>query len=242
MKKLLLSAAVTALGIVSASAADLPARVYTKAPAIVAPATYNWTGFYLGVEGGGGWADTQHTNANNGINSSTRSIDGGLVGGTYGYNLQINSWVVGIEGDFSWSGLKSTFTDAGNGFCPVGQECVTELKWLGTDRARIGYAWDKLLVYGTVGIAYGEVRGTLLNAGFTSGSNTRTGLTYGGGVELGLTPNWSVKAEYLHVDKLGDPVTYNSIVGGSPERVSLKGLDIVRAGLNYRFNWGGPAY
>src|SRR5215831_13022834 len=76
-------------------AADLPAPMMrpTAAP-------YSWTGFYLGIEGGGGWAKTRHTNALNGINSGDASINGGLFGGTYGYNVQAGPWVLGIEGDF----------------------------------------------------------------------------------------------------------------------------------------------
>ena len=134
-------------------AADLPVKVPVRPPT---PVAFNWTGFYLGIEGGGGWADTQHTNAINGINSGTVGINGALFGGTYGYNLQLGSWVLGFEGDFSWSGIKGNFVDNnGSDFCSTSLQlqCVTNLRWLGTDRVRLGYVWDRLLVYGTAGVA-----------------------------------------------------------------------------------------
>jgi opacity protein-like surface antigen len=81
----------------------------------------------------------------------------------YGYNFQTGSWVLGIEGDFSWSGIKKNFDDSAPElfFCTIPDspiKCATDLRWLGTDRARLGYAWDRLLVYGTAGVAYGNVR------------------------------------------------------------------------------------
>ncbi len=158
--------AISALLIVAplsaANAADMAVKAPLQAPAPV----YSWTGFYVGVEGGGGWAKTQHTNSGNGINSGTTDISGGLLGGTYGYNQQFGSWVIGVEGDFSWSGLKKFFNDNnGTGFCsPNPAQCETDLRWFGTDRARLGYAWDRYLVYGTAGVAYGDVMGNLTNA------------------------------------------------------------------------------
>jgi outer membrane immunogenic protein len=230
MKKILLAGiAVAALSGASAFAADMPVKVPPPAP------VFNWTGFYLGIEGGGGWADTRHTNVINGGNSGTVGIDGGLFGGTYGYNWQSGSWVFGLEGDFSWSGIKKNFNDTGSGFCTGAVQCVTDLRWLGTDRIRLGYAWDRLLVYGTAGVAYGDVRGTITNAGFDVGDKMHSGFTFGGGVEWAFAPNWSVKAEYLRAG-LGDKITY----GLNTEAVSLKNLDIVRVGLNYKFGdpWG----
>src|SRR4249920_3823045 len=118
------------------SAADLPVKAQAKP---LAPAPYSWTGFYLGIQGGGGWADTRHTNAMNGINSGDVRINGGLFGGTYGYNFQTGSWVLGIEGDFSWSGIKKQFDDSAPElfFCTIPDspiKCMTDLRWLGTDR------------------------------------------------------------------------------------------------------------
>lgn len=197
-------------------------------------------GFYLGIEGGGGWADTRHTNAINGIHSGDVSINGGLFGGTYGYNLQLGSWLLGFEGDFSWSGIKKNFHDSipDQFFCSIPDSpinCLTNLRWLGTDRARLGYVWDRLLVYGTAGVAYGNVQGTLANADFlvSIGNNTRAGFIFGGGVEWAFASAWSVKAEFLRTD-FGTKTTY-FISNRFPENVSLTNIDVVRVGLNYHF-------
>ena len=210
-----------------ASAADMPTKS-VKAP--MAAPVYNWTGFYIGIEGGGGRADTQHTNINNGINSGTVRISGGLFGGTYGFNYQMGALVIGLEGDISWSGIRKEFASTTGAFCFVGIPCVTKLTYLGTDRVRLGYAWDRLLAYGTAGVAFGTVKGNILNApGFPEGSSSRIGFIYGGGLEWAFAPKWSVKGEYLRTD-FGDKVTYIGI-----ESISLKNLDIVRFGLNYNF-------
>ncbi len=214
-------------------AADLPVKTPVQPPAAV---PFSWTGFYLGIAGGGGWADSRHTNAVNGIHSGDVGISGGLVGGTYGYNWQLGSWVLSFEGDFSWSGIKGDFLESsGSDFCSaaLALHCSTNLRWLDTDRVRLGYAWDRLLVYGTAGVAYGNVEATLVGAPFlvTVGDNTRTGFIYGGGVEWAFAPAWSVKVEYMRTD-LGEKVTYN-VINIFPESVSLTNIDIVRVGLNY---------
>jgi outer membrane immunogenic protein len=100
---------------------------------------------------------------------------------------------------------------------------------------RRDYVWERLLVYGTAGVAYGNVRGTLANADFlvSIGDSKRSGFIFGRGVEWALAPAWSVKAEYLHTD-FGTKVTYN-IGNRFPEYVSLMNIDIVRVGLNYHF-------
>ena len=159
--RIILSAITSVIIATWAIAADLPVKAPMQP---LLPAPYNWTGFYLGIAGGGGWANSRHTNAVNGINSGNVGISGGLFGGTYGYNWQLGSWVLGFEGDFSWSGIRSSFSDNnGSDFCSPAVEiqCVTNLLWFGTDRARLGYAWDRLLVYATAGVAYGKVEGTL---------------------------------------------------------------------------------
>jgi outer membrane immunogenic protein len=216
-------------------AADLPIKAAVMPPAT---AVSSWTGFYLGIAGGGGWADSRHTNAINGIHSGTVGIRGGLLGGTYGYNLQLGSWLLGFEGDFSWSGIKGDFLESsGSDFCSAALElhCSTNLRWLGTDRVRFGFAWDRLLFYGTAGVAYGEVEATLLGAPFlvTAGANTRAGFIFGGGVEWAFAPAWSVKAEYLRTD-LGEKITYN-VITIFPQQVLLTNIDVVRIGLNYHF-------
>jgi outer membrane immunogenic protein len=214
-----------------ASAADLPVKAPVMAPA------YNWTGFYIGIEGGGGWGSTRHTNAVSGNNSGTdNNLTGGLVGGTYGYNWQFGSWVIGFEGDISWTGISDTFGI--NAFCGSSTPCITNLRWLGTDRARLGYAWDRYLVFATGGVAYGGVNAYIANNALNTSNetHTRAGYTVGGGIEAMLAPHWSAKLEYLYVN-FGDNKNYTYIGvfnNGAAENV-LVTSNIVRAGLNYKF-------
>jgi outer membrane immunogenic protein len=226
-----LLAAVAIIGFTSiASAADMP----VKAAPMVAPA-YNWTGFYIGIEGGYGWGSTSHTNVVTGIGSVTdHSLKGGIFGATYGYNWQTGPWVLGLEGDFSWSGIKDAFIDP-SGFCGAGPNCNTNLRWLGTDRVRLGYAWDRYLVYGTGGVAYGSVNAGINNACCDFETHTRVGYTVGGGIEAMLVRNWSAKLEYLYVN-LGDKVNYNATIVAPPdgESVAVR-FNMVRVGLNYKF-------
>jgi len=229
MKKTLLTVALAALVAGPALGADLsrPAPVY-KAPLAPVP-VYSWTGFYLGVSGGYGFGSTRHTNVDNGINSGTdNNLNGGIVGLTYGYNWQTGPLVLGLEGDISWSGIKDSFHDNNNsGFCTRPDTCLTNLKWLGTDRARLGYAWDRYLVFATGGVAYGEVAATCC-VGFPAQTKSRAGWTAGGGIEARLMPNWSAKLEYLYID-LGDKRNYST-----NESVLLR-TSLIRLGLNYRF-------
>jgi outer membrane immunogenic protein len=210
-----------------AGAADLSvAPLYTKAPPALAPA-YNWSGFYLGVNGGGGWG---HSNWDT---SATRiGTSGGLVGGTAGYNYQFNNNVVlGVEGDIDWAHINGTNTSAG---CVAG--CTTGDTWLSTVRGRLGYAFGGIMPYVTGGLAVGDIKAS--TPGFPGASATNTGWTAGGGVEFALpgTSNWTAKAEYLHVD-LGRFNCGVNCNGTPTDNVSAHN-DIVRAGVNYRFGWG----
>jgi outer membrane immunogenic protein len=211
-----------------AGAADLSvAPLYTKAPPALAAPAYNWSGFYLGVNGGGGWG---HSNWDT---SATRiGTSGGLAGGTAGYNYQFNNNVVlGLEGDVDWAHLNGTNTSAG---CVAG--CTTGDTWLSTVRGRLGYAFGGIMPYVTGGLAVGDIKAS--TPGFPGASTTNTGWTAGGGVEVALpgTSNWTAKAEYLHVD-LG---RFNCGVNcnGTPTDNVSSHNDIVRAGVNYRFGWG----
>ena len=215
-----------ALGVVAgaqgAAAADLSlAPLYKAPPAEVAP-VYNWTGFYLGANGGGGWGHSFW-------NTNTTGIDlsGGQAGGTLGYNRQLGNVVFGVEGDIDWSGFNGTSTTAG---CPGG--CSTSDTWLSTVRGRIGYSFDRVMPYATGGLAVGDIRASA--PGFAGGTSTNAGWTLGGGIEVALPGNWSAKAEYLRVDLGGFNCT-----GCTPApsgNVSLQ-ENVFRAGVNYRFGW-----
>ncbi len=220
------AAFVTALAVTSqAGAADLGRRAEMPAKAPYIERVYDWTGFYIGVNGGGGWGRSSWDNAV----SPTGGFDlsGGLVGGTVGFNLQNGPFVFGVEGDVDWSNIKGTTTNA---VCPAG--CETRNDWLGTARGRIGYAFDRLLPYVTGGAAFGNVKASI--PGFSGAEDTRVGWTAGAGVEYAFTNNLSAKVEYLHVDlgKFDCGLSCGAPVG--PDDVKFQS-DIVRAGLNFRF-------
>jgi outer membrane immunogenic protein len=217
MKKLLLaSAGILALGIASASAADMrrAAPAPMKAPAYVAP-VFTWTGPYVGINGGYGWGSSD-ISAPLGVGSL--DTDGWLVGGTLGYNWQMGSAVFGLEGDIAWSGIKGS-TACG------GTSCEVRNNWLGTARGRLGYAMGSFMPYVTGGLAVGNVKTTVAGIGDTS--DTNVGWTVGAGLEAQISGPWSAKLEYLYVD-LGESDT---VLGGQADF----NTNIVRAGLNYRF-------
>jgi outer membrane immunogenic protein len=221
MKRVLV-AGISALAMVTmigaANAADVARRqaMPAKAPVYVAP-IYNWTGFYAGINGGYGWGSSEWTNGA----GSTGSFDvnGGVVGGTIGYNWQMGQTVFGIEGDLDWSGISGS---------TLGVE--TKNNWLGTVRGRVGYAFDRIMPYITGGLAVGDVEANA--AGFGSETTTNVGWTLGGGAEFALAGPWTAKLEYLYVD-LGS--------GWCGPATCVLGTDVdfhtnlVRGGINYRF-------
>ena len=215
-----LAALVTAQG---AGAADLSLAPLYKAPPPQVALPYDWSGFYLGINGGGGWG---HSNWS--ANATGFGVSGGQAGGTVGYNRQLGNVVFGLEGDIDWSGLNGTGTAAG---CPGG--CSTSETWLSTVRGRIGYSFDRVMPYVTGGLAVGDIRAA--TPGFAGGTSTDAGWTLGGGVEVALPGNWSAKAEYLRVD-LGS-FNCTGCTATPPNNVSLQ-ENVFRAGVNYRFGWG----
>lgn len=250
MRKLLLGvvglAAFAAGGV--ANAADLP-PVYKAPPIVTAPVSY-WTGCYVGIEGGGAWGRSRHTAPNSGgVDIAAEfNLSGGLFGGTLGCNYQVNQWVFGIEGDWSWTGKRGSGQDVP----PFNTSFVQETKErsLGTVRGRLGWTpAPQWLIYGTGGVAFGKVD---VNEFFApnpvlaaSDSATLTGFVVGGGVEwmLPFLPNLSAKVEYLFVD-FGTNRFFNPPI--TPGNCGCVVADVrtndhvLRAGLNYHFNWGGP--
>jgi outer membrane immunogenic protein len=169
----------------AAGAADL-APYYQPGPAY--NPIYTWTGFYVGINGGGGWGRSQWDGVD------TFDVSGGLIGGTVGYNWQFGQAVLGAEGDIDWSGIKGTTTV----LCPGG--CETRNKWLATVRGRLGYAFDRFLPYVTGGLAVGDINASLPLPVLPGGSISTAGWTVGAGLEVGVVSNVSLKAEYLYVD------------------------------------------
>lgn len=219
MKRLVL-ASVGALAVVatmgSANAADVARRSAMPTKAVQYNAPYGWTGVYVGINGGGGWgrADFSAPAASGSFDTS-----GGLVGGTVGYNYQVNRAVFGVEADLDWANVR------GSSACGVGLSCETRNEWIGTARGRIGYAFDRFMPYVTGGLAVGGVKNSITGAGETT--STKAGYALGGGLEAALSGPWTAKVEYLYAD-LGR----SSAPLGS--EVSSK-TNTVRAGLNYRF-------
>jgi outer membrane immunogenic protein len=206
----------------AANAADIARRqpMPMNVPAYYAP--YNWTGFYVGINGGGGWGSSEW----NSLVGSTGSFDvsGGLVGGTIGYNWQLGQWVFGLESDIDWSDIRGSTS---SGAC-AGTSCETRNNWLGTGRARIGYAFDRFLPYVTGGVVFGDVKASV--AGFGSTTDTNAGWTLGGGIEAAIAGPWTAKVEYLYVD-LGNTNCSGCVLSTNVDFHT----NIVRAGLNYRF-------
>ncbi|OKO76848.1 outer membrane protein [Bradyrhizobium sp. AS23.2] len=217
MKKVLLASACLFALTGAASAADLAARPYTKAPVAVA-SVYNWTGFYLGIVGGGAWQS-----------DSDIKMKGGFVGGTAGYNWQTGNVVFGLEADGAWADVSASVSD--------GTDSLTsKTDAMGTVRGRIGYAVNNVLFYGTGGYAWIDNKVTVSEAGLSvSDSKFHSGWTVGAGVEAFIAPQWSVKGEYLYRSLGGE--TYFSGVG-VPVNSGTANFHTVQVGVNYHF--GAP--
>jgi outer membrane immunogenic protein len=233
MKKFLLgTVALVALGAtVPALAADLAARPYTKAPPPVAQPIYNWTGFYIGGHLGGAFAGDNSLNGNDG-----RFLGGVQGGADYQF---APSWVIGVEAQYSW------LSNSNNGVLFPGNVLVTSNNdQLGSVTGRLGYTWGPALLYAKGG--YGWKDGNNLNVSvggvpvpFTTNGNHRDGYTVGAGLEYMFAPNWSAKVEYQYYN-FGD----TTFTTGPAPIVGIRFRDdehTVKAGLNYRFNWGVPA-
>jgi len=245
MKKVLLvTASLIALGAAApASAADLAARPYTKAPPMVA-AVYDWTGFYIGANGGWGSSRSSWDSiAPNLLVGPEGSHDatGGTVGGQVGYRWQAGTWVFGLEAqgnwaDFSGSNVSQVFPGSRN---------HTNVDAFGLFTGQVGYAVNNVLLYVKGGAAVtsnsyriNNVVGGALTG--VTGDDTRWGGTIGAGLEYAFAPNWSVGVEYNHLFMQDRSYTFTAPGGGffSAERVR-QDVDLVTARVNYRF--GGPA-
>ena len=238
MKKFLLTTvAFVALGATgSALAADLPARTtYTKAPAYVAP-LYNWTGFYVGGHIGGAFnGDSNFAGLTTGNNSNGRFLGGLQVGADYQF---APNWVAGLEGQYSWLASNNNGVIFPGGFVYTNNQ-----RALGSVTGRLGYTWGPALLYVKGGYAYSNNNESLVVGGtptaFAFDSNHTNGYTVGAGLEYMFAPSWSAKLEYQYYN-FGS----STFLTGPVDVVGTRFTDsdhTVKAGINYRFNWGNPA-
>ena len=219
---------------VSANAADLPVKA---APPPMVAQVYNWTGLYVGVNGGWGWGQQDPlTPLSNRFDRSSFDINGGMVGGTFGAQIQQGYIVLGFEGDLDWANITgngiSTPTIAGIAQ-PFTLNIASNIRAVGTVRARAGVAMNNWLFYATGGAAFvkssangtsiaGVPCGTLGFLPNCSASEWRPGLAAGLGTEWAFTQNWTAKLEYLYIAVVGS--------GANTDHINT-----VRAGINYRF-------
>lgn len=224
--KRLLGIALFALASTNVFAADLPARMPVKAPAVMQP-MYNWSGWYVGINGGYAFGRSSWTDQTTGLGTGGFNVNGGMIGGTAGVNWQTNALVFGLETDIDWSSIKGTSTFAGCGVAG----CETKNSFFGTFRGRMGYAIDRFMPYITGGLAYGDLK---ITDGFGSASTTRAGWTIGAGMEWAVVGPWTAKLEYLYADLGKATCGTPTCSPAAPFDVTFK-TNIVRAGLNYRF-------
>jgi outer membrane immunogenic protein len=222
-----------------ANAADTPA----------APLAYDWSGLYAGVNAGYAWGETKGTDINGWISpfpdvesSLTADGDGLTAGGQIGYNMQMESLVLGVEADLSYLDVSGSETSS----VYPDNHVVSDDGYLGTLRARLGFAADRFMIYGTGGLAVGDTGSKWVDNGggtqFVLNTNSQWGWVAGGGVEYAATDSISVKAEYLYYDLGTENLHYSPVPFGfcTPPGVGcdfkLKNTgNIVRLGVNFHF-------
>jgi outer membrane immunogenic protein len=260
MKKLLLSTSGLFALVLSSSAfaADLSAPVYKGSPAMI-PAIYDWSGFYVGINGGGAWSNNCWTNSNL-LGTPTvptaaegcHHASGGMVGGQMGYRWQAASWVFGVEAEGDWANLKGSNASLATATLGFPFNNQTKVDAIGLFTGQVGYAWDNVLWYvkGGAALTDDKYNGfstafTGTNVAFDQGNETRWGGAVGTGLEVSFAPNWSVAVEYDHLFMGTRNVTFTALapsglpVGSVVRTDSIKqDVDMATVRLNYR--WGGP--
>jgi outer membrane immunogenic protein len=224
--------------ILAALAADVPSMA--PPPVYVPPPVFTWTGFYVGVNGGGAVGSPRFDFTNLGISTTSDTFAGGFVGGTVGYDWQWSGrFVVGILADADWADITNT----SGGFNCAGTTitCKATGNFLGSVRGRIGYAWERVLFYASGGLGLGNVRFSVTDnlTGLTASDNVfRAGFAVGGGLEYALVPSWAVKFEYVFYDFQNT----NFTPGGFDPAIAALGpvttttfVHTFRAGIDYKF-------
>ena len=216
----------------SAFAADLPASPTQTYGGYYQTPQYNWGGLYVGINGGYGFGTSSWTGATGATGNF--AVRGPLAGGTAGLNWQMaNGIVFGIEADGDWASLEGNSSNALCSAATAGATCETRTNVLVTGRGRLGYAFQRVLLYGTAGAAWSGIAAGLKPPG-TYDSTFDLGWTAGGGLEYAIGEQWTAKIEYLYVD-LGVTQCQSPNCGaGVPFGVPLT-ENLVRAGVNFRF-------
>jgi outer membrane immunogenic protein len=245
MKKFLLgTVGLVALSLSApASAADLAARPYTKAPPMIA-AVYDWSGFYIGANGG--WGSSRNCwdfipAAGGTTAEGCHDATGGTAGGQIGYRWQASSWVFGLEAQGNWADFKgSNVTLLPGGFF----RNQTRVDAFGLFTGQVGWAFNNALLYvkGGAAVTDNSYRSFVTATGALAGTasdDTRWGAVVGVGLEYGFAPNWSAAIEYDHIFMDDRTVNFTIPAGGffANDRIR-QDVDLVTVRVNYR--WGGP--
>jgi outer membrane immunogenic protein len=247
MKKILVAAAgLVSLSIAPAFGADLAARPYTKAPPPIVAPIYNWGGFYIGVNGGGG---TSHKcwDINNDLGAAVvpavregcHDATGGLVGGQVGYRWQMTNWVFGLEAQGDWADL--TASNASSFIANATNR--SKIDAIGLFTGQVGYSWNNVLWYvkGGAAVTHDKYNGIVTSSGvvFDSASESRWGGAVGTGIEFGFAPGWSVAVEYDHLFMGNRNLTFTGVAGAF-SRVDNIRQDVDMGTVRVNYTFGGP--
>ena len=227
----------------TALAADLPLPAPLPSARYFPAAMYNWGGGYIGLNGGYAFGRSDWTFGS--ASTGGFQTNGFLIGGTLGGNFQFGRVVMGLEADVDWSGLSGS---SSTGLCaplsaplnaPAGFACKTKSNWLSTARGRAGYAFDRILLFATGGLALTNVELAITNPA-ASTSNVEAGWTVGAGIEYAFADMWTAKIEYLFVD-FGKMTCLAAGSGGVCPGLGAGSVtlteNVIRGGVNWKFEW-----
>jgi len=238
---LLVCASLFVLGFVTpAAAADLTARPYVKAPMM--EQVYDWSGFYVGINGGGGWSRIGDNDDGN------IKTNGGTVGGQIGYRWQASNWVFGVEGQGNWADFTKNWVQNWNDDDNTVQRDKFRTDSFALITGQVGYAWNNVLLYVKGGAAVinnkldSVAKGDTLSQSI-SASETRWGGAVGVGLDYGFAPNWSIGIEWDHAFFSGRDLNFTQVdtdktVTSGTGRLGRQNIDMALVRLNYKF--GGP--
>jgi outer membrane immunogenic protein len=243
----------------------LAAAALSTSAALAGPTpVFNWSGFYIGVNGGGAWSPDRNIFLQETSSGApffdgafgTRRVQGGFGGAQVGYNWQRDHWVFGVEGDAQGASIHGSsreivtpYLTAGNSITFDTRECM---EFFATFRGRAGYAWDSFFIYATAGGALGQTNtriGMMDTFGFDAAARSRAlrgGYAVGAGGEYAFNTNWSVKAEYQYIDLGQAFISAREFVGAVPSAFNVSNTTqhdyhTFRVGVNYKLDGQGTA-